>query len=392
MRYNIKENYGQRAYIGLEEFKKNGLNKKETDATISKKLKFRVIDASNLINKKIVINSNNTLANVKIYSKGDNKFGITIINNDIVVYKTNAPVNMISTSIFMVEINKLEFVFENESDSNFDIVVELEGEFLNIFTNLRIDRIGTKYYKAESGFGESVVTEFDTVEDLEINNYSTSYNIPITLLDMKRVTDSEIGGESIVILGIDDEKKLCYKNLTTNSEFIVVSSKKTKDACLINYLDFYIVIVYILENKIYITLKVNEENIVKEIKLPIFTLPCRLVSAIRDSQSIKEDIVFAVLLKSGSFYACVESYFNTQNFKYRLIGLGKHLNISRLDSKFNAYILDEISTSKKEISFNKDKQIVSVVNEGNIYPLDEIFEFSDISIYLYNNCLTVVKK
>jgi len=211
-------------------------------------------------------------------------------------------------------------------------------------------------------------------------------------LDMKRVTDSEIGGESIVILGIDDEKKLCYKNLTTNSEFIVVSSKKTKDACLINYLDFYIVIVYILENKIYITLKVNEENIVKEIKLPIFTLPCRLVSAIRDSQSIKEDIVFAVLLKSGSFYACVESYFNTQNFKYRLIGLGKHLNISRLDSKFNAYILDEISTSKKEISFNKDKQIVSVVNEGNIYPLDEIFEFSDISIYLYNNCLTVVKK
>ena len=389
MKYKISDNYGKRAYIGLEELKKD-FEKRDNVQNISKKLKFRVLGNDLNVVKNIKIKSSNILSSVKFYINNvTNVLKLKIFNNSILIFDGNVS-NNIYIPIKLVEVNNLTFQFSQEAVGEFDILIEIVGEFLDIYNKTFLDKINDKFYQADMGLGETIVTIYDSLDSLKSHKYNSYYIVPLILMDAKFLVDSNcFNGKNLVILGINSIGKLSYKVIGEDLlDVIELPANEILDACLLNYKDEKFEINYISKNKIFSLALVDDEWQKKEINLFGVMFPCRLVSYNLINGDNKQNIIFAVQTITGNTYICFESGYNNQDITFRLLGKLEAVNICVVNDKIYSYLINEYNTKLTKLECNSNSISIALID--TVYPVDNVFNFGDNIIFLLNNFFTVV--
>ena len=128
MRYDVKENYGKRAYNELQYFKKN---KKLDDYNyINNNFEsFKIYQSAQEINKTLCVNGSEYVNNVKIYSNSDknyNNIDIVVKINDIVVYSGKFGVG-VNVDTYLKGVMTLSISMSSDSEIIYDMIVEVRG-------------------------------------------------------------------------------------------------------------------------------------------------------------------------------------------------------------------------------------------------------------------------
>ncbi len=381
-KYDLRENLGKRAYIGLEEIKKDEL---EASANTIKypKVCYRILDTGTNIVKNLLFNGGNYQSIVKILIHNDNIQGINIkvTNNNIVCYSGGA-CRIIELRGVLGYSNKLCIQFDTSISTTIDASIEMYGVNITKPQPTRIIELDNNYYKIENGLSETIVTKYSSQENLLSGGYDEITILPITMLDASKTNNSDISvGNEIYVLGINSEDKLILKKLSAVGDDIVVKDSAPKTACIVHPNGSSIAVVYVVGGTLYevsiadnmvATTKQITNNTVKRIK------QVRSIDSAYNSQ-----IVLGLVDDNNCVY--VATYYNNQYSCHKNIKIGKgdDININYNGTDIAVYVLIDNSISSMKVDLAADNWLIPN-SKMKIEPCDWIERLGEEELLFWN--------
>ncbi len=214
MSYVINDNFGQRAYMELQDVKKDLSNVVGRLDKLGATTIFKVFGNAALISKQCSFVSTNNTTNVNIYNVNDTNLYITMYINNIKVYQ--GIVDKVQNITFNAGGRiDLRIVVDNPNENyvNLDIVATTIQD-KNSYDSFVVQDNNYTYLVAR-GFSETYVFRFESMQKLNAWQYDTYYIMNIDLLDAKVFSNyNGFIGRSILVIGLD-----------TNGDLILYSSE-----------------------------------------------------------------------------------------------------------------------------------------------------------------------
>ncbi len=389
MSYKINENYGKRAYIELENIKKDlygfGSNCIGNNENVSV---LKIFGTDTIIEKVVDVSGNYCTPIVNIYNNTDKNCKLKILINNILIF-SNTIDNFKNIKIPLLSgDNSIEVVIANDEGNLIDLDIVFEGFEDKVINKIMFQELDGKYYVAYPGFGETIIHEYLSLNDLISKTYASTFIVPISLLDLKIIKDSSyFVGKTLVLLGKNSNNLLRIYSLQDNFVSEVISLDLSCDDAKIFTNNERLYCYYILGGNIYFNsledgfTNSDKLNISKIFFDKIFTMNLLDDDICSESYLICRDIKKKLYLISHNV---------SSNETINLIYLGNYNSgsIYLQSGTIDICLNKALETTHKSVSL-VDGEVTEISKVDSYKPCNTLFVTSTNKVIEYNNCFTV---
>jgi len=385
MSYIVKDNYGKKAYIEVENLKKdiNRSSLKNNDC-IQTDSYYKINSSENIIIKEYKISGKNAILNVNMYTNTVNFFNnIRLYNNGILIYSgivgdcKNIKVANCGEVIIAFEIDNVE---AKEFDA--DVVINtVSNDCLSV-----VQKFEDEYYLAVNGLSETLIYQYESINDLVLKNHTKVYLVPIKMFDFKILKDSScFVGSTLVLVGVDSNNILSGYCLDDEFSEARISLNILSNSYNISSLDQYLYCAFVKNNNIYLVTSQDDFNNQKILNVANIKIKRILDFQVLDLESKN----FLLLVQNYQGKLLLINYSLTVDSVIGITEIGKfeYGKIYIVDNVVNVVMVKENKCLHKKIVF-KNGEIVSLVEINSYFPCTNLYLDKDNILVGYNNCFT----